>query len=148
MNIPQISFGRTIKVNSSAMDAQKIADIANGYCVKNTPNSVYEQAKNIFDDTNKGEARVVGFRNNSDMYIVSGKESQEIQKLQDNLQDNMHRFYTGSSYGNFYASVCDLSREDFFEGIERIINQTKEPRSIDVEHNAKGDQITNLDIKG
>ncbi len=148
MNISPISFGKTIKVNSSASNAEKIAYYANGCRLKGTDLNVSRQAKEIFNDAQEGEATVVGLKDSGDIYIVSGKESTKIKELQNKLFDTITSSYNNHGAGSLCCDMCNIAHQEYLEGVERIVRATRAPYSIDVQTNPDNKQITRLNIKG
>lgn len=128
MNIRQISFGKTVKLNMPEMEACKLAATINSNRpVAGENNRIFQKdAKAIFDDTAEGDAFVCSPDNGKHFYILSGKESTKLQEIRNRvntLLETMAEFY---KHEDFFEQNVRYIRGREKEEVYNLINSTKE----------------------
>lgn len=149
MNINPVSFGRTIKVNSSFSVAQHAADLINTIPLVRGEAKVQQQLKDIFYDTDKGRARAVAANGESgDVYIVSGMAGNDVGLL---IKDrNFHIDEAKKTYGeDCYTYECIKEAEDerYTDLLTLVLFETEEPMELDIDYSKKKHRIKSIDIR-
>lgn len=128
MNIRQISFGKTVKLNMPEMEAYELAATinANRTAVGEKNRILQKDAKAIFDDTSEGDAFVCSLDNGRTFYMLSGKESTKLQEIRNRvntLLETMAEFY---KHDDFFEQNVRYIRGREKEEVYNLINSTKE----------------------
>ncbi len=147
MNISPVSFGKTVRVIGSKDTAYDIARLANEKKVSGEERPAQKIAKSIFNDTNIAQAQVVsvtGTRGKENVFIVSGKESLELDKLNDKLADGI--ILAGDVFKNtekFSNSCARQMRKHNFD-IYGLLISTMADYGISATYNSKGTNIKSI----
>jgi len=148
MSIRPISFGKTVKINSSVQTASEIANLVNQKPVKGANSELQKQAKEIFCDVKpNGEAYVVTLNGDKDVYILSGEESLKAGKLYDDLISSWDFYHSYYASDDLCQTSCDIANESYTSLLTKLIDTTKANYSIDVETDSKSGAAKKLSIK-
>lgn len=147
MNIAPVSFGKTVKVVGSKDTAYDIARLANDKIVQKSERAAQKDAKNIFNDTKIAQAQVVtikGQKGKENVFIVSGKESLELDKLNDKLANGI--ILAGDVFRDtekFNKSCTRQIKKHNFD-IHGLILSTRADFDISATYNSKGTNIKSI----
>ena len=92
MKIAPVSFGKSVRVNGSIQQAFDIARLANEKKASNAERTAQKEAKSIFNDVDIARAQVATYINpygETEVYIVSGKESKKFDRLNDEIANGI-----------------------------------------------------------
>lgn len=147
MNIAPVSFGKTVRVIGSKDMAYDIARLANDKKASREERTAQKTAKTIFNDTNIAQAQVVSettYRGKENVFIVSGKESLELDKLNDKLANGI--ILAGDVFGNTekFGKSCDKQLRKHHFDIHGLILSSKADFDISATYNSKGTNIKSI----
>lgn len=150
MKISPVSFGRAVKVNGSKDSAYDIARLANEKKVSKSERAAQKEAKAIFDDTDIAKAQVVcetGSRGKECVFIVSGKESLELDRLNDKLTNGI--ILAGDVFGNGekFTKSCDKQIRKHNFDVHGLLLNSVEKFDINAIYNPKKTSVKSVNCR-
>ncbi len=146
MNTQPVSFGKTIKVNSSLRNAEIISMSVNGKYTGYISYISSLAAKCLFDDTNTCEAITVTLGENGGNYILSGHEAKIAKQLHSRLLNSLdfsHRFFESDIISKIASKVAI---NEYGNNLKRLIYLTEEPYSLDVKMDNLNEKIDSITV--
>ena len=148
MNVNQVSFGRTVKVNAPLKVAEHAADLVNSVPTKKGEARVQQQLKSFFFDSDIGRARAIAPKGkNGDVFILTGDESIELGEL---IKDRKTQLNAAkNNYGeksDSYSFVKEAENDRFKDVATLLISDTLEPVELDIDYSQRKHRIKSIDI--
>lgn len=140
MRTSPISFGRTTRLNGGKEFGKHIADIANGK--KNIENRYAQyHLKGYFSDTSIGEVKCISFKDKPSIsYLLSGKESQTYQRLQDERKELAQ--LASEECQNDKIALKERLKEinqNYTEALKKLIRKTQDYKLLNIMPTTDGD---------
>ena len=126
------NFGKTVRVNMSIKDAFVLANCINS---KNPPQDkllLQEDAKEIFDDTQKGAAVFCSTDDGKTCYILSGEEAEVLKSIKKNALNALEAIGTFYDNGPFADKNVEYICKKEKREINNLIRRTKEPYMLTI----------------
>lgn len=142
MNISPVSFGKTVRVNSSIEDARRIAELANSSKPYSKEKKAQKQAKEIFNDvTAEGQAIAIELNNGKDVYVLSGDESQKAQQFYEDLVIEILSIQEPKqSRQSAFDKIMKKTQDTF----NKFVDTTESVFELNVSKNKRNTQIENI----
>lgn len=150
MNVNQVSFGRTVKVNAPLKVAEHVADLVNSLPIKKGEARVQQQLKTFFYDAEHGNGRARAIApngKNGDVFILTGDESIELGELIKDRETQLNA--AKNNYGeksDFYSYVKEAENDRFKDVATLLISDTLEPVELDIDYSQRKHRIKSIDI--
>ena len=150
MNVNQVSFGRTVKVNAPLKVAEHAADLVNSLPTKKGEARVQQQLKTFFYDAEQGSGRaraIAPYGKTGDIFIVTGEDSNEVGELIKDRQfhlDAAKKTYGKDSFA--FNCVKDAENSRYEDLLKLTIAETKEPVELDIDYSQRKHRIKSIDI--
>lgn len=140
MKTDKIHFTKLIKVNAPVDIAYQIENIANGK--KSRRVLLNRSIEALFDDTHRGKACTYNIGGNVS-YIFSGNESQEYQKIYEELIENLCSINKNSLTKKEQEEQKEEYKAMHREKVMNLINSCSSCKTVDPIY--KGDKLISLD---
>ena len=148
MHIAPVSFGKVVEVRGKTkLTAHNIASLANSQVENKTHSAIQKDAKELFNDvTEKGPVRVCEWQNGRKIFLLSGKDSEQMAWYaaygQRDINKAKKHMLEGPERERF---ISDVKRETT-DNIKRYITSHMEPYAITVGE-VKGEQRIQYEIE-
>ncbi len=148
MSINPVSFGRTIKVNSSFPVANHAVELINNPHLHKGEARVQQQLQNIFFDAKEERAQLVSFdKKGNEFYIVSGQESKDINSLKKDRDRHVACAKEKYGYGRMFRLVKDSEDDRYLDLLKLAIAENQEPLELDINYSQRKHRIKSIDIR-
>lgn len=121
-----LNFGKTVRVNMSVEDAFTLVSCINSPKTTEDKIQLQQDAKSIFDDTNKGAPVFCSPDSGKTCYILSGEEARTLSGIRKSALSALEAIGTFYEEGPFSDKnieyICKKEKKD----VAKLINSTKE----------------------
>ena len=148
MNVNPISFGKTIKVNSSIASSCRAAGVINGHACTPNEENMQIMLRGIMPDYQEGQAQAFSFEDETS-YILTGKESVEATKLLDSLLEKIGVAKKQDSYKGYYEDILRCESAKYLDSMKHLILRTVDyDKELDLGFDTTTRELTTIDIIG
>ena len=148
MNVNPISFGKTIKVNSSIPSSCRAAGVINGHACAPNEENMQIMLRGIMPDYKEGQAQAFSFEDETS-YILTGKESIEASKLLDRLIETINVAKKTNSYQGYYEDTLRCESARYLDSMKHLVMRTVDyDKELELGFDSNTRELTNIDIIG
>ena len=146
MAINQISFGKSVRINASSIDSERILDAVSGQKPYKISQEAQEQIFDIFTKSSSPEEETalltLPYENEDRTYILTGDEAKIANERHHKCGYDLciARRYPYKSFQAIKEAILDSYTKD----VKSLIEDTEEPYTVNLEKN--GDVITGIKL--